>query len=268
MQRMHRKRVALLMGSFNPVHCGHLAIARYVLSRDLADEVWLVVSPLNPFKNPEELAPFADRMKMVRLALEEIGDERLRACDAESSLPQPSYTFNTIRHLQNLYPDTQFIILAGSDIADQLPRWHRADELRCMVRFLIYPRNDGRASPEMAQAPMYAVDSTSIRKSFAAGSPVGTDVIPEPVLDYIRDKNLYAMNKTIREWTEMIEKAPTVANHYYERGRLHYRNNDFGKAINDFNRALELDPGHTAARQMREMTQAIFNFRNYDIYNP
>ena len=115
---------------------------------------------------------------------------------------------------------------------------------------------------------MYEIDSTSVREAIAAGLPVGTGVIPEPVRDYIRDKNLYAMNKTIKQWTEVIEQAPTVANHYFERGRLHYQNNDFGKAMNDFNRALELDPGHTAARQMRNMTQAIFNFRNFDIYNP
>lgn len=263
-----QKRVALLMGSFNPVHCGHLAVARYVLARNLADEAWLVVSPQNPFKDPAELAPFADRMEMVRLALEEIGDMRLKACDAEAALPQPSYTVNTIEHLRSLHPDVQFIILAGSDIAEQLPGWHRAEELRRMVQFLIYPRNYGTASPAMAQAPMYEVDSTSIRAALAAGIPIGTGVIPEQVLTYIRDKKLYAMNRTIKQWTEAIEQAPTVANHYYERGRLHYQNNDFGKAMNDFNRALDLDPGHTAARQMKEMTQAIFNFRNYDIYNP
>lgn len=263
-----QKRVALLMGSFNPVHCGHLAVARYVLSQELADEVWLVVSPQNPFKNPEDLAPFEDRLEMVRLALAEIGDARLRACDVEADLPHPSYTIHTIRYLQGLYPDIQFVILAGSDIADQLPRWHQADELQRMVRFLIYPRNHGTASPEMARAPMFEVDSTSIRQAIATGAFVDNRVIPEPVLEYIRDKNLYAMNKTIKQWTELIEKAPAVANHYFERGRLHYQNNDFGKAMNDFSRALELDPGHTAARQMRDMTEAIFNFRNFDIYNP
>ncbi|MDE6499798.1 MAG: tetratricopeptide repeat protein [Rikenella sp.] len=76
------------------------------------------------------------------------------------------------------------------------------------------------------------------------------------------------MNGTIEYWTAMIERSPEEANYYFERGCLHYRNNDFGKAANDFNRALELDPRHTAARQMREMVQAIFNFRNFDIYNP
>ena len=76
------------------------------------------------------------------------------------------------------------------------------------------------------------------------------------------------MIKTIEQWTVLIEKEPDVANHYFERGRLHYQHGDFGKAINDFNRTLKLDPGHTPARHMREMTEAILNFRNFDIYNP
>lgn len=256
------------MGSFNPVHGGHLAVAQYVVARGLADEVWLVVSPQNPFKTAAELAPFGDRVEMVRLALAELGDARLKVCDIEGSLPQPSYTVNTIRHLRGLYPDVQFTILAGSDIADQLPRWREAEALQEMVRFLIYPRNHGTASPEMAGAPMFGIDSTSIRRAVAAGDEVEAGVLPEPVREYIRDKNLYAMTRTIKQWTEIIEKAPAVANHYFERGKLHYQNNDFGRAANDFNRALELDPGHTAARQMKEMTEAIFNFRNFDIYNP
>ena len=263
-----RKRVALLMGSFNPVHCGHLAVARYVLAQDLAEEVWLVVSPRNPFKDAADLAPFEDRLAMVRLALEEIGEPRLRACDAEAALPRPSYTIHTVEHLQESYPGVQFIILAGSDIADQLPRWYRSDELRRMVRFLIYPRNSGEASPEMANAPMYGIDSTSVRKSVMEGLPLEAGVVPQSVSDYIRAKKLYVMNRTIEQWTELIAEKPETADYYFERGRLYYRNNDFGKAANDFNRALGIDPGHTAARQMREMTEAIFNFRNFDIYNP
>lgn len=263
------KRVALLMGSFNPIHCGHLAVARYVLLRELADEVWLVVSPQNPFKSALQLAPFEDRLEMVRLALAEIGDARLKVCDAECSLPQPSYTINTIRFLQEQYPAIEFTILAGSDVADQLSGWHKSEELQGMVRFLIYPRNHGTASPEMRQAPQSDIDATSLRADIASGAlSVKAAILPQPVLDYIRRENLYAMKKTIKQLTDMIRVSPHVADHYFERGQLHYQNNDFGKAVNDFNQALELEPGHTAARQMKEMTEAIFNFRNFDIYNP
>lgn len=191
MENGRKRRVALLMGSFNPVHNGHLAVARYVVARQLADEVWLVVSPQNPFKNPADLAPFEDRLAMVRLALAGIGDERLKVCDVEAALPQPSYTIHTIEHLQRLYPDVQFVVLAGSDIADQLSRWYRSDELQRMVQFLIYPRNNGTASPEMAQAPMFEGDSTSVRRAVATGQKLRNGLLPVSVEEYIRNKNLY-----------------------------------------------------------------------------
>lgn len=189
---MDGKRVALLMGSFNPVHAGHLAVARYVAERGLAEEVWFVVSPQNPLKNPAELAPFDKRVEMVRRALAETGDGRLRVCDAERSLPYPSYTIRTIEYLRKRYPGVRFTILAGSDIADQLPRWYRAEDLQRQVRFLIYPRNGGAASPEMAQAPVLGVDSTSIRAALAAGRPVADGWLPASVADYIRTRKLYA----------------------------------------------------------------------------
>ncbi|MDE6499797.1 MAG: nicotinate (nicotinamide) nucleotide adenylyltransferase [Rikenella sp.] len=193
---MDGRRVALLMGSFNPVHRGHLAVARYVVEQGLADEVWLVVSPQNPFKNPAELAPFDDRLAMVRLALDEEGDERgrIRVCDVERWLPYPSYTIHTIEYLQKLHPEVRFTILAGSDIADQLPRWHRSEELQRLVRFLIYPRNGGKASPEMAQAPMFEGESTSIRSALATtGRAVADGMLPEAVAEYIRINKLYAL---------------------------------------------------------------------------
>lgn len=263
------KRVALLMGSFNPVHTGHLAVAQYVVAQELADEVWMVVSPQNPLKNPTLLAPFTDRLAMVRMAVEAAGDPRLKASDAEAALPQPSYTIHTIEYLRECYPDVQFCILAGSDIADQLPRWHRSEELRRLVRFLIYPRNHGTASPEMADAPLFAVDSTSIRAALAAGLPVADNMVPSVVRDYLQSKKLYTMDgMTPDEWNEAIERAPNEAGNYFARGCLHYRHNDFGPALNDFTRTLELEPGHTVAAQMSELIREIFSFRNFDLYNP
>lgn len=242
------------MGSFNPVHGGHLAVARYVVERELAEEVWMVVSPQNPLKKPEELAPFEDRLEMVRLALAEAGEARLRVCDVERELPYPSYTIHTVEYLQRLYPDIRFTILAGSDIADQLPRWHRSEELQRRVDFLFYPRGGGVASPEMAQAPGFEIDSTSIRRALAEGTDLVEGAVPKAVEAYIRERGLYG--------------ATGGADFYFERGRLYYRQNDFGRALNDFNRTLELEPGHTAAREMRDMTEAILNFRNFDLYNP
>lgn len=264
------KRIALLMGSFNPIHMGHIGIAGYVVENNLADEAWFVVSPQNPFKEAGELAPFDDRYEMVRLALEEIGDERLKPCDVERNLPQPSYTIYTIQLLQNRFKSYQFFILIGSDVANELHAWKNAEELQKMVRFLIYSRNNGEASPGMENAPQFDIDATSIRAGFASGNITAikeSGMLPVSVYEYICYKHLYAMKRTIQQLNELIASNPAEGHHYYERGRLHYQYNDFGKAMNDFERTLELNPEHTAARQMRDMVEAIFNFRNFDIYN-
>ena len=158
-------------------------------------------SPVKAYRSPRKWARwfassevsrcFQSSGRPVRLALAGIGDERLKACDVEAALPQPSYTIHTIEHLQRLYPDVQFVVLAGSDIADQLSRWYRSDELQRMVQFLIYPRNNGTASPEMAQAPMFEGDSTSVRRAVATGQKLRNGLLPVSVEEYIRNKNLY-----------------------------------------------------------------------------
>ncbi len=299
------------MGSFNPVHNGHLAIARYVIERRLADRVWFVVSPQNPFKEQSELAPFEDRLAMVRLGIEALAQSMgyipentctgsdgsswrgvnisgvdqtitpttavtspseaplpFAVCDIEERMPRPSYTIHTVRKLQLRYPEHEFSLLVGSDVADELPRWHESATLTELVRFLIYPRKRGTCSPEMAEAPQLDVSSTELRAQAVRGDldcETESAKIPRRVCEYVKSQNLYQM-KTLRQLCDLIKAQPEVPQNYFERGRIHYRNNEFGKAINDFNRVLELDPSHTQARQMKDMTEAILNFRHFDIY--
>lgn len=257
------KRVALLMGSFNPIHRGHTSIADYVLTESLADEVWFVVSPQNPLKDAAELAPFEDRFNMVALAV--AYEPRFVACDIEQSLDRPSYTINTIRHIRACYVDIEFTILAGSDIAHQLPQWREYKELRQLARFMIYPRGDAAAlcSSEMGQAPRISIDSTTIRHNVELHS---VEIDPS-VFKYITERNLYPM-KTIEDYTKLIAKEPHIAYNYMERGRLHYRSSNFGHALNDFSKAIELDANLCEAREFKIMTEAILNFRNLDLYNP
>ena len=100
-------------GSFDPVHTGHLALAREVCGRGLAQEVWFMVSPQNPHKTDVRLTPEDARLRMVQLAT--ASDSRLVACDFEFSLPRPSYTVHTLEALRNEYPSREFILLIGAD---------------------------------------------------------------------------------------------------------------------------------------------------------
>lgn len=213
-------KIALLAGSFNPIHRAHVALGRWVLDAQLVEEVWYVVSPANPLKRAAELADFEHRVAMARLSVESI--HGMRVVDIEGVMPRPSYTINTILALQELYPEHTFFLLCGSDIVDQLPRWHRIDELRGLVEFVVYPRSTTEAddggggathtyeplvcSGCMMGAPVMDVDATSIRQMvgdfYCTGSSKSTDStaliettlstqLDPRVLDYIIKNNLY-----------------------------------------------------------------------------
>lgn len=238
--------IALLMGSFNPIHNGHIAIAEYTLHRRLADEVWFVVSPQNPLKSPDGIAPFEHRLRMVEIATAPYTG--MKVCDIERHLPEPSYTVNTLRELHRLHPKESFVILAGSDIKEQLPLWREPDEVSRLAGFLIYPRGDVRenCSPEMDDAPLMDVSSTDCRADIYSTSAN----VPTQVITYIREHKLYADE------------------YYYSRGMEAYGRGEFGAALNDFNDVLDVNPSHTKAQAMKTMAEDILGYRYTDIYNP
>lgn len=202
-----KTRIALLFGSFNPIHIGHLNVGKYTLDKNLADEVWYIVSPENPLKCSKELAPFEHRYKMAKLAIENYFEgsyhKRVSVSDIEDSLPRPSYTYNTIKKLTEQYTDEQycFSILCGSDIDSQLPQWYKSEELQTMVDFIIYPRImdtisqiDARSSESLTNAPLIETQACNIRIMLQDLENNKQNILnhtPSIVLDYIIKNNLY-----------------------------------------------------------------------------
>ena len=134
------KKVGIFCGSFNPIHNGHVALADYIARNSDLDEVWLVVSPLNPLKRTiaDTLAPNGQRLDMVRLALRSC--ERLFASDIEFSLPLPNYTINTLNALKSKYPETDFCLIIGADNLALFERWKDSDVIMSNFDMLVYPR--------------------------------------------------------------------------------------------------------------------------------
>ena len=194
------KKVGIFCGSFNPIHNGHVALADYIARNSDLDEVWLVVSPLNPLKRTiaDTLAPNEQRLDMVRLAL---GDyEHLRASDIEFSLPLPNYTINTLRALDAKYPDTDFCLIIGADNLALFERWKDSDIIMADYDMMVYPRPGVDLDSLMQKypkvrvlenAPLHDVSSTEIRRRISSGESVSGLVNPE-VEKYIRDNNLYS----------------------------------------------------------------------------
>lgn len=168
------KHIGIYGGSFNPIHFGHIGVAKWVKEHTALDEVWLMVSPNNPMKDAKILAPEQERFEAVKEAIKDIPG--LVASDFEFSLPRPSYTANTLRELTKAYPDCKFILIIGEDSLETLPRWKDFDYLVNNFVIYVYQRrgcNTDNVSIVAAypyikmlySAPYFDISSTQIRNS-------------------------------------------------------------------------------------------------------
>ena len=132
-------KVGIYGGSFNPVHFGHVGLAKWVIEHTDLDELWLLVSPNNPLKDAHILAPEQERLEGVREAIKDIPG--LKASDFEFSLPRPSYTANTLRELQKAYPDCEFTLVIGEDNLAIFPQWREYEFILENFRIFVYPRH-------------------------------------------------------------------------------------------------------------------------------
>ncbi|MDE6418151.1 MAG: nicotinate-nucleotide adenylyltransferase [Duncaniella sp.] len=188
-------KIALLGGSFNPVHIGHMMLASYVKQFMGFDEVWLMLSPLNPLKvNTADIIPDIYRLKMLDVA---IGNAQgLVVNDIELSMPRPSYTVNTMAYLTKKYPKHTFKLVIGADNWKIFSRWKDSERLLDDYGVMVYPRPgypvgtvyDERV--EVIHAPTVDISSTFIRKSLARGKDMSY-FLPAGVFEYIKANKLY-----------------------------------------------------------------------------
>lgn len=153
-------RIGIFGGSFNPIHNGHIALAKAILAQCDIDEVWLMVSPQNPLKrDATDLLDDRLRFEMAQKALE--GVEGVKASDYEFHLPKPSYTWNTLQHLSNDYPSDTFILLIGGDNWARFSRWRHWQDILRNHDVVVYPRDE---YPGTIQMPLLPISSTEIRE--------------------------------------------------------------------------------------------------------
>ena len=205
-------RIGIFGGTYNPIHLGHTALASYICNLGLVDEVWLMVSPQNPFKQDHQLLDEAIRLRLATLAVQDF--PRLRASDFEFHLPRPSYTYVTLQELTRTCPDDTFSLIIGADNWDKFSGWRNSSDILTHYPIIVYPRetvNDerlavsdghmptlpsltggvGGGSPIfLPSAPLYPISSTAIRDAIAAGEDVSLWLDPA-VYDLIRHLGLY-----------------------------------------------------------------------------
>lgn len=166
----NQMHVGLFFGSFNPVHIGHMALANYMLSFTGMQEIWFVVSPQNPLKNKSGLLNQNDRLLLVNLAIDDTPG--FRASNIEFGLPQPSYTINTLVHLQEKYPSHKFSLIMGQDNLQGFSKWKNYEEILRGFHIYVYPRPNADASEfekhphvHLTEAPLMEISATFIRNA-------------------------------------------------------------------------------------------------------
>jgi nicotinate-nucleotide adenylyltransferase len=170
------KKIGLFGGSFNPIHTGHIALAKAVRERCGLDEVWLMVSPQNPLKLEADLLDDKLRLALAQKALE--GVEGVRACDYEFRLPKPSYTWNTLQHLVQDYPSYTFVLLIGGDNWARFTRWRHWKDILWHHDVVVYPRD---SYPGTIQVPLLPVSSTDIRRKVKNGEDISC-LVPSSIV--------------------------------------------------------------------------------------
>ena len=193
--------VAVLGGTFDPVHAGHLAILEQVRRSVDAEEAWLLPTNLPGHRRPAR-ASVDDRVAMVRAAAE--GHAGVRVVDVEARRPGPSYTVDTLDELERAFPGVQFWLVLGADAARDIATWHRAAEVLARARFVLVNRagvpplgeeeaqalgfDPGRTRLVDVDSP--PVSATDIRRRVAAGEPI-EGMVAAPVARIIAERGLY-----------------------------------------------------------------------------
>lgn len=192
------RRIGIFGGSFNPIHNGHAIIANYIMQHGGLDQLWLMVSPQNPLKQPHEMAGEVHRLRMTEMVSHRIDGVETSAF--EFTMPRPSYTIDTLHALQEKFPDDEFWLVIGADNWAVWDRWRAHDEIVQQFHLLIYPRLGYEVSiPDeladrvhLVNAPIIELSSTSIRELLSQGQSIAF-YVPADVEQYIVKHQLYTL---------------------------------------------------------------------------
>ena len=194
---MQPKNIGLYFGSFNPIHIGHLILANYLAEHSDLDEIWLVVTPQNPFKDKKSLLDNASRLEMVALSLKEY--DKLKPCDIEFHLPQPNYTIDTLIHLEEKYPQHSFSLIMGEDNLKSFHKWKNYQVILSRYLIYVYPRlSEGKVLDALQghehivyiKTPIIELSATAIREDIAQGKDV-RPMLPPQIWSYIDKWGFY-----------------------------------------------------------------------------
>ena len=187
-------KIGLYFGSFNPIHHGHLIIAKHCLNFTDLQQIWLVLSPQNPFKNPASLLGEYDRLHIINKAID--GELNIKVTDVEFKLPRPSFTIDTLQYLEERYPENYFTIVMGSDSLQNINKWKNSDILLKRYPLYVYNRKDFPINKDLQadiiilDAPLIEISSSYIRQLIKLNKSIKY-LVPDSICNEIENTKFY-----------------------------------------------------------------------------
>ena len=193
-------KTGILGGTFDPIHQGHLALARAAKKQYRLDKILFIPALIPPHKTGRrDMTPAPYRYRMVEMAISNEPD--FEVSDIEFNRPEISYTVETLRDLKKRHPKDEFFLITGSDTAAEIPGWREPEEIFRMASILVARRpgfEAGAAAKEIQwiDMPECPVSSSAIRERLAAGKPAGETMLPPAVEAYIHKMKLYGAGRS------------------------------------------------------------------------
>jgi len=190
------KTIAIFGGTFDPPHLGHSAIVSAFLKSEIPDEIWILPTPVPPFKSDQRLTPFEHRFRMTQIAFKNAN--RVHVKDYESQFIGTSYTIQTLEKLAIEFPQTNWMLCVGQDNLNSFQDWHRYEDILSIATLLVAARPgfDSDLLPDIIQSNCrfvahtpVSISSTAIRRDLLTGFK--PKQITREVFKYIQKHKLY-----------------------------------------------------------------------------
>lgn len=195
-------KIGILGGTFDPVHIGHIELAKGAMKQYTLDEVRFMTGGNPPHKRDRQITDSVVRHEMTRLALD--GEDGLVADDFEVAKTDYTYTAKTLTELRKIHPDWEIYFIIGEDSLQDIPTWYEPQTVVKNCILLVYPRGDRSDTERLAREradeldadiriidlPRVDVSSTQIRQRVKENKSID-GLVPDKVGEYIKEKGLY-----------------------------------------------------------------------------
>jgi nicotinate-nucleotide adenylyltransferase len=184
--------VGLYLGTFNPIHNGHVTLTEYFSSLPELDEVLVVISPQSPFKSEEELIGDYERLEMAETVFKKF--DNVRVSDIEFKMSRPNFTIDTLKEFKRRHKYNKLILLIGEDNLAGFNNWKDYKKIIEIAEVYVYPRDTNHKIPDdilsnnnikLVNAPKIKISSSHIRELIKSNQKID-DLVPKEVLNFFK----------------------------------------------------------------------------------